>query len=67
MSATCTARARRRPARPFGLKLLQGLNLWYDRWLQRRRLEELTPEALADMGIVPSAARAEAAKPFWRA
>jgi len=43
MSATCTARARRRPARPFGLKLLQGLNLWYDRWLQRRRLEELTP------------------------
>ncbi|NQU62422.1 MAG: DUF1127 domain-containing protein [Rhodospirillales bacterium] len=33
---------------------------------QRRRLSALDCRALADIGISPAEARAEAAKPFWR-
>ena len=73
MSADCSlthrqialpARDGRPAARP---SLLQHIGTWYDRWLQRRQLEELTQEALADVGLAPAQARAEAAKPFWRA
>ena len=34
---------------------------------QRRRLTELTADQLYDVGITSDGARAEAAKPFWRA
>jgi uncharacterized protein YjiS (DUF1127 family) len=34
---------------------------------QRRRLTELTTDQLYDVGITSEGARAEAAKPFWRA
>lgn len=32
---------------------------------QRARLAALSEDALADLGIDPEAARAEAARPFW--
>jgi uncharacterized protein YjiS (DUF1127 family) len=40
---------------------------WRSRARQRRRLIELTANQLYDVGITPEGARAEAAKPFWRA
>jgi len=32
---------------------------------QRRRLAELPPEVLQDIGVTPDQARAEAARSFW--
>jgi len=40
---------------------------WRSRARQRRRLSELTADQLYDVGITSEGARAEAAKPFWRA
>ena len=37
----------------------------YDRWRQRRRLEELESCLLADIGISHHQAKQEADKPFW--
>jgi len=48
-------------------KVLRGLSLWHDRWQHRRQIAELSPEALADMGITKGEAQREAAKPFWQA
>lgn len=41
--------------------------VWLSRHRQRRRLRELDARLLADIGIDCDLARAEAAKPFWRA
>ena len=44
----------------------QLLAFWHSRARQRRHLSELVPAQLDDVGITAEAARAEAAKPFWR-
>ena len=47
---------------------LAGLTLvWSARASQRRRLRELDPTGLADLGITPEQAQREAEKPMWRA
>ncbi len=43
------------------------LHHWHERACQRRVLAGLTPRELRDVGLSPGQARAEAAKPFWRA
>ena len=45
---------------------LRLLLLWQTRASQRSHLAGLDPRLLADMGLTPEQARAEAAKPFWR-
>lgn len=45
----------------------QMVQLWRSRARQRRQLANLAPELLHDLGITLDAARAEIAKPFWRA
>lgn len=39
--------------------------IWVERRKQRRRLAELPPHLLKDIGISPVEASREAAKPFW--
>ncbi len=46
-------------------KGFRTLKLWHDRARQRRHLAALTTEQLDDVGIRPSEARTEAAKPMW--
>ena len=43
------------------------ISLWRQRARQRRRLAEMAPEMLRDIGVSPAEARAEAGKPFWAA
>ena len=49
------------------LRTLRAIRCWHARARQRRHLAELSPRLLDDLGLTPEAARAEAAKPFWRA
>jgi len=44
---------------------LKTLDRWQDRAAQRRRLGEMDSYILADIGISPAQAKAEARKPFW--
>jgi uncharacterized protein YjiS (DUF1127 family) len=39
---------------------------WHDRALQRRRLADLEPWLLRDLGLTPADVRRESAKPFWQ-
>jgi uncharacterized protein YjiS (DUF1127 family) len=48
--------------RPFA-----AIAAWHERARARRALAELDPHVLEDIGLEPWRARAEAAKPFWRA
>lgn len=41
------------------------IDLWRERARQRRDLAEMSADMLRDIGVSPSAARAEAGKPFW--
>jgi uncharacterized protein YjiS (DUF1127 family) len=45
---------------------LEKMLSWVVRSRQRRALAELDARQLSDIGVSPSNARAEAAKPFWR-
>jgi uncharacterized protein YjiS (DUF1127 family) len=45
--------------------LLATVSLWADRSSQRRTLAALTATELKDIGLDPTAATVEAAKPFW--
>ena len=47
--------------------ILGTLNTWYDRVQERRRLNELEPHMLKDIGLQSWQIREIAAKPFWRA
>lgn len=47
--------------------LLKTIRSWRSRARQRAHLLNLSVEQLDDIGVDPEAARAEAAKPFWRA
>lgn len=46
-------------------RLKSILTVWFQRWQQRRNLENLPPHLLKDIGITRTAAEEEAAKPFW--
>lgn len=48
-------------------RVVATIQLWGERARQRRHLAEMSPEMLYDIGVSVSAARSEAAKPFWRA
>ena len=41
------------------------LSLWYDRYTQRRVLEDLPPHMLRDIGITETDRFKEVRKPFW--
>ena len=43
------------------------VRVWSARWIQRRRLAELTETQLRDIGVSAGAARRETIKPFWQA
>lgn len=43
------------------------IRLWHERWQNRRRLAEMEPHLLDDIGITREQALAEARKPFWKA
>lgn len=43
------------------------LNVWDQRYRQRRQLQDLDPSLLRDIGVSDAEAEAEAAKPFWKA
>jgi uncharacterized protein YjiS (DUF1127 family) len=49
-----------------GKAILHLLRLWIVRRRTRRALSRLDTARLADIGVSADAARAEAAKPFWR-
>jgi uncharacterized protein YjiS (DUF1127 family) len=59
-----------RPPAPVPLRLIRkalaALMTWDARWRERRHLEILTDEALADVGRTRSEIEAEIEKPFWR-
>lgn len=48
-------------------RLVDTLLTWQDRAQQRYRLAEMDNRMLKDIGVSHASARAEAAKPFWRA
>jgi uncharacterized protein YjiS (DUF1127 family) len=54
-------------ARGTAFPFLATLSAWVGRSSQRRTLAALEPAQLKDIGVDLFAARAEAAKPFWRA
>ncbi|MGB1006929.1 MAG: hypothetical protein ACPGVX_07110 [Thalassobaculaceae bacterium] len=60
-----------RPSRPRPATALDAvlrvLDIWRQRIADRDHLAEMDEKNLVDTGISPAAARAEAAKPFWRA
>lgn len=77
MSRTTTAihaknefhrQARNRPARPVSLarRVIDLLLTWQERAEARRRLAEMPPYLLKDIGVSRSAALHEANKPFWK-
>ena len=57
---------RRRTAETFDA-VLRVMDTWRQRISDRDHLAEMDKKMLADTGISPAAAWAEAAKPFWRA
>jgi len=48
-------------------RVADTLSTWDRRLRYRRELKRLDDHLLADIGITPGQARAEAEKPFWRA
>ena len=65
MFATAGQLANASPARLSGSSIFATVARWADRTRQRRALAALTIEALKDIGIDPTEASVEAAKPFW--
>ena len=57
---------RRIAAPSLWLSLLAPLIIWHHRHSTRRQLRELDRRQLEDVGIDPSARRAEIAKWFWQ-
>jgi uncharacterized protein YjiS (DUF1127 family) len=57
---------RRIAAPPLWLSLLAPLVIWHHRHRTRLQLRELDSRQLEDVGIEPSARRAEIAKWFWQ-
>lgn len=53
--------------RALALAGLRALAAWQRRHMQRRRLAELSPEALKDMGISEAEVWLETRRPFWQA
>jgi uncharacterized protein YjiS (DUF1127 family) len=51
---------------PF-LQVVETIELWSERWHQRRALRELPDHARRDLGLSTVDVEAEASKPFWRA
>lgn len=49
------------------LQVVETLELWAERWHQRRTLRELPDHALRDLALSPADVEAEARKPFWQA
>lgn len=48
-------------------RLVDRVLVWQQRATMRARLAEQEAHRLADMGLAPAKALAEAGKPFWRA
>ena len=46
--------------------LMDTLNTWYDRTQERRRLAELEPHMMKDIGLESWQVREIANRPFWR-
>ncbi|MEO0821224.1 MAG: DUF1127 domain-containing protein [Pseudomonadota bacterium] len=46
--------------------VLRQLLIWQQRQRGRRRLAEMTPEQLRDIGLTEETAAQEIAKPFWQ-
>jgi len=65
MFATAGQIAITSPARASTSSIFATVALWADRVSQRRALASLSNEALKDIGIDPTDASVEAAKPFW--
>ncbi|MCF4124178.1 DUF1127 domain-containing protein [Methylobacterium sp. SyP6R] len=53
------------PRRRSAVSLLQRLELWADRWHERRALLACPDELLKDVGLSRADAAREAGKPFW--
>ncbi len=49
------------------LRLLETVELWSERWHQRRALRDLSDHERHDIALSAADIEAEAAKPFWRA
>ncbi|WP_035691369.1 DUF1127 domain-containing protein [Azospirillum halopraeferens] len=68
-----TAHARERPAGPpqrsrhWLARWLDRPRMWRERSAYRRALARMDAHLLADIGLDETTARAEAAKPFWKA
>lgn len=50
----------------FLIRLCDRAGEWHDRAASRRALARLDGRMLADIGVDPAWAEAEAARPFWR-
>ena len=60
-----------RPVRPSALAILVErtftlIDVWHQRWRQRRQLDSLSDHMLKDMGLSRFEADHEASKRFWR-
>jgi uncharacterized protein YjiS (DUF1127 family) len=64
---TFAAPARRPQLRATALRVWLAIEVWIERYRQRRQLQRLSDHLLRDMGIDRAEAVCEADKPFWRA
>ncbi len=70
MSLSETITLAHRPLPPLSRMLVSlalTVTVWELRLRTRAALDKLSPDRLADIGCDPLTAKAEAAKPFWRA
>ncbi|MEQ8653640.1 MAG: DUF1127 domain-containing protein [Kiloniellales bacterium] len=52
--------------RSLSLKLFHLILCWQERWLQRRRLEQMDDSFLRDIGLTRADIHQEVRKPFWQ-
>lgn len=52
--------------RSLTVKLLNLLLSWQERWIERRRLEEMDDTTLRDIGLTRADIHQEVRKPFWQ-
>ncbi len=48
------------------LRLIEIVEVWSERWHQRRALRDLSDHARQDIALSAADIEAEAAKPFWQ-
>ena len=48
------------------IAIISAMNLWIERYHQRKQLAELEPRMMRDLGLSKAQVQAEISKPFWK-